>query len=181
MGNLMGDMAAHHYENAWKGCYPKKLSPLLPCHSGEGLGPKSLIMTNPPQVMSPNVEQDQSQETTAVKQQPPDDASLRPKKRERMEEDLTPKSEPSQVEVKEEPDEQDSDEPAGSEEQEELRQAREEFPPASSSEPTPRRSELSRGSTDLYAHRGSTDPYAHCSIEQSGLSMIEVLLRMRIQ
>ena len=48
-------------------------------------------MTNPPQVMSSNVEQNQSQETTQVKDPPLDDASLRPKKRERTEEDLTPK------------------------------------------------------------------------------------------
>ena len=46
-------------------------------HSKEGLG----NMTNPPQVMSPNVERNQSQETTSVKQQPPDDTSLRPTKR----------------------------------------------------------------------------------------------------
>ena len=49
------------------------------------------------------MEQNQSQETTPVKDPPLDDASLRPKKRERAEDDLTPKSE--QAEVKEEQEE----------------------------------------------------------------------------
>ena len=84
-------------------------------HSGRGLG----AMTNPPQVLGPNVEQSQSQKTTSVNNN--HDASLRPLRRERKEEDVTPKSEPSQVEVKEEPKEQDSEEPAGPEEQEEKR------------------------------------------------------------
>ena len=35
LGSFMGDMAAHHYENVWNGCYPKKLSPLLPATLGE--------------------------------------------------------------------------------------------------------------------------------------------------
>ena len=54
------------------------------------------------------MEQNQSQEATPVKEPPLDDASLRPKKRERTEEDLTPKSE--QAEVKDEQEEEDSSE-----------------------------------------------------------------------
>ena len=50
----------------------------------------------------------QFQEARPVKEPPPDDASLRPKKRERTEEDLTPKSE--QAEVKNEQEEDDSNE-----------------------------------------------------------------------
>ena len=77
----------------------------------------------------------------------PDDTSPRPK-RERTDGDVTPKSEPSQAEVKEEPREQEeADGPASSVLQEELRRAREDFPPASSSEPTPRQVEAPIGST----------------------------------
>ena len=51
-------------------------------HSGEGQGLNPPETTNPSQVMSPNVEQNQPQETTPVEQQTPDDASPRLKKRE---------------------------------------------------------------------------------------------------
>ena len=72
-------------------------------HSGAGVRTNPSQMTNPPQVMSLNME-NQSQETTPMKDPPPDDASLRPKTRKRTEEDLTPKSE--QAEVKEEQEEE---------------------------------------------------------------------------
>ena len=59
-------------------------------------------MTNPSQVMSPNVGQNPSQESTSAHDPPTEDTTQRPKKRERKEEDLTPKSEQEQFDVKEE-------------------------------------------------------------------------------
>ena len=85
------------------------------CHSGEGMGASSSHTTNPPQVMKPNMEQNHPQESTSAHDLPPEDDSFRPKKRERKEEDLTPKSEQEQLDVKEEP--------------------REDFPPTRSSDP----------------------------------------------
>ena len=89
-------------------------------------------------------------------------------RRERTKGDVTPKSEPSQTEVKEEPEElKESEEPASSEMRERLRRALDAFPqtPSSqnseSSELTPRHSELPRRSTDPCAYTGSPDPYAH--------------------
>ena len=122
-------------------------------HSGEGLGPSSSNMTDPPQVMNPNVEQNQSQETTSVKQQPPDDASLRPKKRERKEEGLTPKSEQSQAEVKEGVDQY----------------------------MQPRLHGPQNRRHDTQKHLEGPQTRMHkCSIEQFGLSMTEVLMRTKI-
>ena len=110
-------------------------------HSGDGLE-KS---TNPSQVTSPNVEQNQPQETTSVKQPSPDEVSHGGKKRIRC----TPKSEAAQVGTKEEPTEPDSEEPAGPEEQKELRRMMDAFPFAPSSDSTPRQSEATRGPTGL--------------------------------
>ena len=73
------------------------------CPSGEGMRASSSQTTSPPQVMSPNMEQNHPQESTPAKDPPPEDTSFRPKKRERTEEDLTPKSEQGQFEVKEGP------------------------------------------------------------------------------
>ena len=101
--------------------------------------------------MSPNVKLNQPHETTSVKHEPADDTSPRPRKRERTDGDVTPKSEPSQAEVKEEPGEQEeSDGPAPPELQEELRRAREDFPPPSSSDTTPRQAEVSIGPTGVF-------------------------------
>ena len=115
-------------------------------HSGEG----SEKSTNPPHVMSPNVEQNQPQETTSVKQPSSDDVSLHPVKVERNEEDVTPKSEAEQVGTKEEPTEEDSEEPAGPEEQEELRRMLDAFPQVPSSESTPRHSEAFLDSVPIW-------------------------------
>ena len=73
-----------------------------PRHSEDGMRASPSNMTNPPQVMSPNMEQNQSQDTTSVRDTPPDEVPLPPKKRERLEEDLSPRSEPTQSDVKEE-------------------------------------------------------------------------------
>ena len=131
-------------------------------HSGEGLGASSSGVTSPPQVMSPSVEQNQSQETTSVNQQPPGDASLRPKKRE---EDLRPKSEQSQAEVKEE--------------QENLRsrwyQKREKYTELRHHGPQNRHH-------DAQNHQEGPQTRMHASsIKQFGLSKIEVLLRAKIR
>ena len=105
------------------------------------------VLHNPPQVMSPNVEQNQPQETPSL-QPSPDDVPLHPVKMERKKEDVTTKSEASQVGTKEELNEQDSEEPARPEEQEELRRMLDAFRQVPSSESTPRHLEPTRG-----AHR----------------------------
>ena len=93
-------------------------------HSGEG----TERSTDPPQVTSQNVEENQPHESTSVKQPSPDEESHQSVKVERKEEDVTPKSEAAQVGVKEEPTEPDSEESAGPEEQEELRRMLDAFP-----------------------------------------------------
>ena len=55
---------------------------------------------DPPQVMSPNVEEDQTRESTSVKPPSPDSESQPRIKEERKEEDVTPKSETAQSELK---------------------------------------------------------------------------------
>ena len=72
------------------------------CHSEGSARESTPHMTNPSQVMSPNVEQNPPQDVTPKHEPPPENADQRPKKRERKEEDLTRKSEPEQAEAKEE-------------------------------------------------------------------------------
>ena len=58
---------------------------------------------DPPQVMSPNVEEDQTRESTSAKPPSPGSKSQPRIKEERKEEDVTPKSEAAQVGAKDEP------------------------------------------------------------------------------
>ena len=59
--------------------------------------------------MSPNVEGDQTHESTSIKPPSPDDESQPRIKEERKEEDVTPKSETTPVGAKDEPAEPDSE------------------------------------------------------------------------
>ena len=49
-GISWGIWQVHHYENAWRGYCLKRLPPPATRHSGEGLGPSSSNMTNPPHI-----------------------------------------------------------------------------------------------------------------------------------
>ena len=69
--------------------------PSAPCHSEGSAREPTPHVTDPSQVTSPNVEQNPPQDSTPAREPPTapsEDADQRPKKRERKEEDLTPKS-----------------------------------------------------------------------------------------
>ena len=70
-----------------------------PCHSGVKIEESS----NPPQVMSPSVEEEQTHDTTSAERPLPDDEPQPRIKEERKEEDATPKSEAATVGTKDEP------------------------------------------------------------------------------
>ena len=99
------------------------------CHSGVD----TEKLPDPPQVMSPNVEGDQTHESTSVKPPSPDSESQPRTKEEKKEEDVTPKSEAAPVGVKDEPAEPDSEDSLRPEQREELRRLIAEFPPSSDS------------------------------------------------
>ena len=105
-------------------------NPSAPCHSEGSVRESSFHMHNTPQVMSPNVEQNPPQDSTSAHEPPSEDATQRPKKRERKEEDPTPKSEQEQFDVKEE--------------------SGEDFPPIRSSDPmhTPYQQDTSAGTDE---------------------------------
>ena len=66
-------------------------APSAPCHSEGSVRESPFHIYSPPQVMSPNVEQNLPQDSTSAHEPPSNDATQRPKKRELNEEDLTPK------------------------------------------------------------------------------------------
>ena len=76
-----------------------------PCYSGVGIASSS----KPPQVMSPNVGEEQVHDTLTASSLLPEDESQSRIKEERKEEDATPKSEPATAEAKEEPEDHDSE------------------------------------------------------------------------
>ena len=112
------------------------------CHSGA----KAEESPDPPQVMSPNVEEEQIHETTSVKRPSPDAESEPRIKEERKEEDVTPKSEAATVGSKDEPAELDSEDSLRPKQMgEELRRLIVEFPPSADS--TPRQLDEQRRAT----------------------------------
>ena len=124
------------------------------CHSGV----KS-EESCPPQVMSPNVEEDQIHETTSVKDHRQMTSHNLESKEERKEEDVTPKSEAATVGTKDEPAEHDSEDSLRPEQMgEELRRLIAEFPPSADS--TPRQLDEQRGATAPCAPREFDGPYA---------------------
>ena len=72
------------------------------CHFGEGVGDIASRMTDPSQVMSPNVNQIPSQASTSARDLPPEDTSHQSKERECKEEVPKPKPEQEQFDAKEE-------------------------------------------------------------------------------
>ena len=84
---------------------------------------------------SPNVEGDQTHESTSVKTPSPDSESQPRIKEERKAEDVTPKSEAAPVGAKDEPAEPDSEDSLRPEQREELCRLITEFPPSSDSTP----------------------------------------------
>ena len=98
-----------------------------PCHSGVKIEDSS----NPPQVMSPNVGEEQVHDTMSASRLFPEDESQSRMKEERKEEDVTPKPEAATVGTKEEPAEHDSEDSFRPEHvAEELQRLIAEFPPA---------------------------------------------------
>ena len=98
-----------------------------PCHSGVKIEDSS----NPPQVMSPNVGEEQVHDTMSASRLLQEDESQSRIKEKRKEEDVTPKSEAATVGTKEEPAEYDSEDSFRPEHvAEELQRLIAEFPPA---------------------------------------------------
>ena len=141
------------------------------CHSGA----TTERLSNPPQVMSPNVEEEQihdqqAHDTLPEDQLLPQDESQSRVKEERKDEEVTPKSEPAAADAKEEVGDQASEDlheelqrnldafPPDSEDSigpkqvaDELRRLAEEFPPVA---------ELTEGATAPGAFREHNGPYA---------------------
>ena len=130
------------------------------CHSGVGIedSPK------PPQVMSPNVGEEQTHDNEQVHDTLPDDRLLPEDesqsriKEERKEEEVTPKSEPAIAEVKEEVGGRDSEDSFRPEHvAEELQRLIAEFPP--NVDPVPQH-ESREGATTPETFREMDGPYA---------------------
>ena len=102
-----------------------------PCHSRAEIGKTS----NPPQVMSPNVEEEQTygrgQASGSLPEGhlSPEDEPQSRRKEEIKDEEVTPKLEPTAVETKEESSEQDVGDQDSDALREELQRSRDEFPP----------------------------------------------------
>ena len=143
------------YKNVWIGSTRVGLMPLLPAHSGIKVEDSPDL----PQVMSPNVEEEQIHETTSVKQPSPDDESQPRIKEERKEEGVTPKSEAATVRTKDERAEPDSEDSLRPEQMgEELHRLIAEFPPSADS--TPRQLDEQRGATAPCPPSEFDGPYA---------------------
>ena len=80
-------------------CQEVELMPLLPAT----LGVENADSSNPPQVMSPNVGEEQVHDTLSASRLLPEDESQSRIKEERKEKDVTPKSEAATAGIKEEP------------------------------------------------------------------------------
>ena len=75
-GEFRGGYGSASLRECLEKIVPQEPTTSAALHSREGMGASSSQVTNPPQVMSPNMEQNQSQGTASVNDPPPDDASL---------------------------------------------------------------------------------------------------------
>ena len=126
-----------------------------PCHSGVEHEDSS----NPPQVLSPNVGEEQVHETQSASRLLPEDEPQFRIKEERKEEDVTPKSEASTAGIKEEPGDHDSEDSFRPEHvAEELQRLIAEFPLAV--DPVPQQHEQREGATATEAFREIDGPTA---------------------
>ena len=157
LGSLTGDLVVLHYKSAWIGLTKSRIDAPAPCHSGV----KIEESTNPPQVMSPNVGEEQVHETMSASRPSQEDESQPRIKEERKEEDVTPKSEAATVGTKEEPagcDSEDSFRPEHV--AEELQRLIAEFPPSVDPIPQQPIHEQREGATAPDSLREIDGPYA---------------------
>ena len=159
--------------------HAKNNSP-APCHSGV----ENEKSSNPPQVMSPNVEEErtcghgQASDSLPEGQLLPNDEPQSRIKEEIKDEEVTPKSETAAVEIKKEPNDQDVDDQDSDALREELQRSRDEFPPHDSEDalgPERVADELRRLVAEHPQVEGSASPCepqrrspsSRCSLEKS--------------